>query len=65
MDSRSFEHNFEVTAIMYDKDIARKMEDQFKKDINSSRHVNLQQWEERSTMSKLSEGFARLFSPLL
>lgn len=65
MDNRSFEHNFEVTAIIYDKDIARKMEDQFKKDINSSRHVNLQQWEERSTMSKLSEGFARLFSPLL
>jgi cardiolipin synthase len=65
MDNRSFEHNFEVTAIMYDKDIARKMEDQFKKDINSSRHVNLQQWEERSIMSKFSEGFARLFSPLL
>lgn len=65
MDNRSFDHNFEVTAIVYDKDIARKMEDQFKKDINSSRLVNLQQWEKRPMLNKLSEGFARLFSPLL
>lgn len=65
MDNRSFDHNFEVTAIMYDKGIARTMEDQFKKDVNSSRQVNLQQWEERHFASILKEGFARLFSPLL
>lgn len=65
MDARSFEHNFEVTAIIYDKDIARCMEDQFKRDIHSSRQVPLQYWEKRSVMRKFKEGFARLFSPLL
>lgn len=65
MDNRSFEHNFEVTAIMYDRNVAQSMEAQFKRDINSSIQVNLQQWEKRPFYNIFKEGFSRLFSPLL
>jgi cardiolipin synthase len=65
MDSRSFEHNFEITALFYDEKIALELETQFKKDLRNSRLVRRRRWEDRSNWRKMKEGLARLLSPLL
>jgi cardiolipin synthase len=65
MDSRSFEHNFEITAMIYDKEITAKLEEQIDKDFRNSRQVRLNKWNRRPILRKLLEGFARLLSPLL
>jgi cardiolipin synthase len=65
MDTRSFEHNFEITALFYDEDIASQLEDQFRTDMKSSRFMRRHRWEKRNFVRKLFEGLARLLSPLL
>jgi cardiolipin synthase len=65
MDTRSFEYNFELTAIVYDKQIALSLENQFKYDCSKSAHVTLRMWNNRSFWKNLSCSIARLFSPLL
>ena len=65
MDTRSFEHNFEITALFYDEQIASQLEDQFRIDMKNSRLVRQRRWEKRNFFHKLREGLARLLSPLL
>ncbi len=65
MDSRSFEHNFEITAMIYDKEITGQIEEQIARDIKNSRMVRRRLWETRSIWRRLYEGLARLLSPLL
>ncbi|MDR1985154.1 MAG: cardiolipin synthase [Prevotellaceae bacterium] len=65
MDNRSFEYNFEVTAIVYDKQIAMSLENQFRYDCSKSTQVRLRMWNNRSFWKNLSCSIARLFSPVL
>ncbi|MCL2098047.1 MAG: cardiolipin synthase [Bacteroidales bacterium] len=65
MDSRSFEHNFEISAMIYDKEITARLEEQIEKDFKNSRLVRRKRWERRKLWRKLLEGFSRLLSPLL
>ncbi|MDR3180612.1 MAG: cardiolipin synthase [Prevotellaceae bacterium] len=65
MDTRSFEHNFEITALFYDEHIASQLEEHFQTDMKNSRLVRSYRWEKRSYWQKLKEGLARLLSPLL
>jgi cardiolipin synthase len=65
MDNRSFEYNFEITAIIYDRQIAFSLENQFKHDCSRSLQVTLRMWNHRSFWKNLSCSIARLFSPLL
>lgn len=65
MDFRSFEHNFEVNAYVYDEHFARKMKKIFYRDQQNSRRLVLKEWMERSRMRKIKESVMRLFSPLL
>ncbi|MDR2293105.1 MAG: cardiolipin synthase, partial [Prevotellaceae bacterium] len=65
MDTRSFEYNFEITAIVYDKAIALSLENQFKYDCSKSSQVTLRMWNRRAFSKNLSCSIARLFSPLL
>jgi cardiolipin synthase len=65
MDTRSFEYNFEITAIIYDKSIALNLENQFRYDCSKSSQVTLRMWNRRSFRKNLSCSIARLFSPLL
>ena len=64
-DYRSFEHNFETNVLIYDKDIAKKIEEIFfghcKKDIQ----LELVSFKKRSIFIKFMEGLAKFFSPLL
>lgn len=65
MDFRSFEHNFEANAFIYDKAVAKQARDLFLSDQRVSKQVFLKQWEKRPRRSKVIESFVRLMSPLL
>ncbi len=65
MDIRSFEDNFEVSAIMYDPAIAAELEGYFQKDLEGARQVTYEVWENRPVKHKIYESISRLFSPLL
>jgi cardiolipin synthase len=65
MDTRSFEDNFEVSALIYDARVAAELEAAFKNDLRNSRQVTLAQWELRSWRKSTREALARLLSPLL
>lgn len=65
MDIRSFEDNFEVSALIYDSAIAAELEASYKADLKQSHLVTLAQWELRSRWNATLESLARLLSPLL
>lgn len=65
MDIRSFEDNFEVSAIIYDRRIAAELEEQFLEDLSHCRLVTREYWETRPLLHNIYEAVARLFSPLL
>ncbi|WP_437371722.1 cardiolipin synthase [Maribacter litoralis] len=64
-DYRSFEHNFETNAILYDKDKASHIEALFTKHCTEDAKVDLEDFKKRSPFSKFLEGLAKFFSPLL
>ena len=65
MDVRSFEQNFEVSLILYDREIAKKLASCFLKDLQSSTEATIQRWKFRSKREKVCESVARLFAPVL
>lgn len=65
MDFRSFEHNFEVNAFVYQADLAGKMKGVFRKDAGNSELLIPSVWLKRPLKQRLAESFMRLFSPLL
>ncbi len=65
MDFRSFEQNFEVTALVYDKDFANEVRVTFEEDFANSKQVILEEWKKRPLKQKTKESLARLLSPLL
>jgi cardiolipin synthase len=66
IDMRSFEHNFEVMAIIYDEQITKQLEKTFQIDIQNNSHpVNPEKWENRPWHKHAEEGIARLLTPLL
>ena len=62
MDYRSFLLNYEVNAIIYDEPFAEKMRTVFFEDLKNARKVDAESWSNRSTLTKLTERLARLFS---
>jgi len=65
MDFRSFEHNFEVNAFMYDESTALRMKDIFLADQRDCIPVYLKNWEKRPWHQKVKESVVRVLSPLL
>lgn len=65
LDDRSFEQNYEVNAIIYDKHFAQLLKEDFLKDANVSKMLSYHEYLERPWIKKLQEGFGRVFSPLL
>lgn len=65
MDIRSFDLNFEVNAIVYDRVIAGQLKEQFEQDLEFSYKIDLEDWENRSFFLEFLENVARLFSPIL
>ncbi len=64
-DFRSFEHNFEVEAFIYDKTLADEATQIFIQDQHSSQIVSLRNWVKRSKWQKFIESIMRLFAPLM
>ncbi|MDR3141418.1 MAG: cardiolipin synthase [Tannerellaceae bacterium] len=65
MDFRSFEHNFEINAFIYQKSFALQMKKIFMHDIHSCEKLIPSRWLNRPIKQRISESFMRLFSPLL
>lgn len=65
MDLRSFEQNFEVSLILYDREVVRTLACDFIKDLNVSTEGAIQRWKFRTKREKVCESVARLFAPVL
>ncbi len=65
MDFRSFEHNFEVNAFVYDVDFTARMAAIFAADAACCRELDSERWFRRPRIRRFAESFARIFSPLL
>lgn len=65
MDTRSLEHHFEVTSILYDSNCAKTIEDKFHSDMHRCTKLNKKKWKKRRKIFRLYESVARLLSPLL
>ncbi|MDR1225924.1 MAG: cardiolipin synthase [Prevotellaceae bacterium] len=65
MDVRSFEHNFEVNAIIYNGDFTQILEKEFLRDLGNSRQLSIVEWKKRSRFEQLMENLSRLLAPLL
>lgn len=65
-DFRSFEHNFETNALVYDKEQALCVKDDFIIDMKHCVLIdNLDQWRQRPLIQKMYESVVRLVSPVL
>ncbi len=65
MDVRSFEYNFEIISVIYNKDCADIIEKRFLKDCQTCKIITRSKWSKRPRKQKIKESFARLCSPML
>lgn len=65
MDMRSFNLNFEVNALIYDKNIVKRLEEDFYKDLEDSRLVTYEECMNKGFWTRFKESSARLLSPIL
>ena len=65
MDFRSFEHNFEANAFMYERSLAILLKNAFLSDQKNANSLSLKNWRKRSLYQKSLESVIRLFAPLL
>lgn len=65
MDVRSFEHNFEIDAFIYNEDTCKEAQQIFHRDMEQSTLLDLEVWNRRPRIEKFKESVMRLFSPLL
>ena len=64
-DIRSFSLNFEANLIFYDKDTNALLSEQFLRDMEESKELTLDRYNQRSRVAKIKESITRLFSPML
>ena len=65
MDFRSFEHNFEVNAFMYDPSSALLLKGIFLQDQKDAILLQRKTWIKRPWYQKAQESIVRLLAPLL
>lgn len=65
MDFRSFEHNFEVNAFIYNTETAIKIKNIFLEDQRACHKLSLRRWRRRPWRKRLLESLVRLLAPLL
>jgi len=65
MNIRSFEHNYEVNAVVYDREFTRALRNDFLTDCNLSNELTFEAHLKRPWSDKLKEGLAKIFSPVL
>ncbi|MGV8814307.1 MAG: cardiolipin synthase [Gelidibacter sp.] len=65
MDYRSFNINFEINAIIYNKEKSLELKSHFFEDLNDSEAIDKERWLNRSKIEKFKESYCRLWAPLL
>jgi len=65
MDMRSFNHNFEATAMIYYPPTVAQALQAFNEDLANSTQVTLEQLKQKNIFVRSIESICRLFSPLL
>ncbi len=65
LDWRSFVNNQEINAVMLGQNFGAQMQNQFQKDLVSSKQITLQDWRKRSLSARIKEQSARLWARLL
>lgn len=65
MDIRSFELNYEINAVIYDKDKTKELDKLFFEDIKNSTLINAEYYDNLPKSIKFIEALTRLFSYLL
>jgi cardiolipin synthase len=65
MDIRSFDQNFEVSALIYDENITSELLERYLNDLKNSVEITLDEWDKRPHREQIAESVARIFSPLL
>lgn len=65
MDVRSFELNYEINTVIYDKDTTLNLDKAFFEDIKKSVILDIEYFENTSLIIKFLEAIARMFSNLL
>ena len=65
LDVRSLEQNFEVNALIYDKEVTLEMKKQMGLFVESSRILTVEEHRARPTSDRVKEKLARLSSPLM
>ncbi|MHB8126076.1 MAG: cardiolipin synthase [Desulfitobacteriaceae bacterium] len=64
-DNRSFRLNFEISAFIYHRDFALRLEKDFNQDLEDSKEIIFEQFQQRPWIDRFKESSARLLSPLL
>ncbi|WP_226789130.1 cardiolipin synthase [Polaribacter porphyrae] len=64
-DCRSFEHNYEINAIIFDKKITSEIRSEFDERKELATKIDLETFRNRSIKQKTLERLCRFFSPLL
>ena len=65
MDYRSFTINFEINAMLFNRNKARQLKSIFVSDLEATEEVLLDRWEQRGIARRLQESLNRLWAPLL
>jgi cardiolipin synthase len=65
VDDRSFQHNYEVNAVVYERGPALELRRYFEEDSAKSLELDFETYSRRPWLHKLAEGAARIMSPLL
>lgn len=60
LDMRSFIHNDEVNAIIISRDFGKRMEEIFERDVDASRELDLDTWQQRSLWQRFREFSSKL-----
>lgn len=64
VDVRSFDLDFEVTALIYDQGFAARLGVLFEEDLQNCKEVVMPEWVKRSRRERYKESMARIFGPL-
>lgn len=65
LDIRSFDHNFEIMAVIYDENFSAEIRSVFFEDLKNSKLIGESYWKGRSFLGNFTQKIARLLSPLL
>jgi cardiolipin synthase len=65
IDIRSFSINYELNAVIYDREVTVELEEDFKRDLEGCEEFTVQRYLKARWWVRLRNSVARLFSPLL